>query len=208
MTKTRSARNTASRRSCVTRHDGDLARRLQVADHAPQLLAREGVERAERLVEHQQIAARGSARGRARRAAACRRTAARDTCCRSRRGRPTPGASRRARHTRLACGEMLDCGAVRTISSGSSRLSSVVRQGSSVGAWNAMPAILTGCCTISPATRTVPLNGNCSPVASFIRVDLPQPDGPTTATNSPRSTVDGQILRRRACRRPARRKRG
>ena len=27
------------------------------------------------------------------------------------------------------------------------------------------------------------------PVASFIRVDLPQPDGPTTAANSPRFTL-------------------
>ena len=35
--------------------DGDLARRVQVADHAPQLLARERIERAERLVEHQQL---------------------------------------------------------------------------------------------------------------------------------------------------------
>ncbi len=63
----------------------------------------------------------------------------------------------------------------------------MVRQGSSVGAWNAMPTILTGRLTISPATRTSPLKGNCSPVASFIRVDLPQPDGPTTAANSPSS---------------------
>jgi hypothetical protein len=29
------------------------------------------------------------------------------------------------------------------------------------------------------------LNGNCKPVASFIKVDLPQPEGPTTAANSP-----------------------
>ena len=64
-----------------------------------------------------------------------------------------------------------------------------MRQGSSVGAWNAMPAILTGRVTISPATVTVPLNGNCRPVASFIKVDLPQPDGPTTAANSPASTA-------------------
>ncbi len=68
----------------------------------------------------------------------------------------------------------------------------MVRQGSSVGAWNAMPAIFTGCVTASPATRTVPLNGNCRPVASFISVDLPQPDGPTTAANSPRVDVDGE----------------
>ena len=64
----------------------------------------------------------------------------------------------------------------------------MVRHGSSVGAWNAMPAILTGCVTWLSATRTLPLKGNCRPVASFIRVDLPQPDGPTTAANSPRFT--------------------
>ena len=41
----------------IVRHQdhGDLARRVQVADHAPQLLAGEGIERAERLVEHQQL---------------------------------------------------------------------------------------------------------------------------------------------------------
>ena len=50
-----------------------------------------------------------------------------------------------------------------------------------------MPAILTGLLTTWPATWTVPLNGNCRPVASFIKVDLPQPDGPTTAANSPSS---------------------
>src|SRR5205807_1544583 len=48
-----------------------------------------------------------------------------------------------------------------TISSGSSRFSSVVRQGRSLGAWNAVPAILTGFDTCSPATRTLPWNGNC-----------------------------------------------
>ena len=31
--------------------------------------------------------------------------------------------------------------------------------------------------------------GGTSPVTSFINDDLPQPDGPTTAANSPRSTV-------------------
>ena len=51
--------------------------------------------------------------------------------------------SRRGRHIRRAGGGFR-CGAAATISSGSSRFSSVVRQGSRVGAWNAMPAILTG----------------------------------------------------------------
>ncbi len=55
ITKMRSARNTASRRSCVTRMTVMPARGMQVADHAPQFLAREGVERAERLVQHQQL---------------------------------------------------------------------------------------------------------------------------------------------------------
>ena len=64
-----------------------------------------------------------------------------------------------------------------------------MRHGSKVGAWNAMPAILTGCADLlARDLRRVPLKGNCSPVASFIRVDLPQPDGPTTAANSPRFT--------------------
>ena len=52
-----------------------------------------------------------------------------------------------------------------------------------------MPAILTGFSTFSPATSIVPLSGNCRPVASFISVDLPQPEGPTTAANSPVSTA-------------------
>jgi hypothetical protein len=31
----------------------------------------------------------------------------------------------------------------------------------------------------------VPFDGRRSPVASFMKVDLPQPEGPTMATNSP-----------------------
>ena len=75
--------------------------------------------------------------------------------------------------------------------------SSVRRQGSRFGAWKAMPAILIG-----PATFCRPPHrpglGNCSPVTSFIKVDLPQPDGPTTAANSPsamdrRELFDGDV---------------
>ena len=33
-----------------------------------------------------------------------------------------------------------------------------------------------------------PESGVTSPVTSFINEDLPQPDGPTTAANSPRRT--------------------
>ena len=64
-----------------------------------------------------------------------------------------------------------------------------MRQGSRFGAWKAMPAILSGPVTFWPPTVMVPAWGNCSPVTSFIKVDLPQPDGPTTAANSP-SAID------------------
>ncbi|MCY1370343.1 hypothetical protein D9M69_574310 [compost metagenome] len=72
-----------------------------------------------------------------------------------------------------------------TISSGSSTLSSVVRQGSSEGAWKAMPEILSGPVTGWPSMRIRPMLGIFSPVVSFMKVDLPQPEGPTMAMNSP-----------------------
>ncbi len=75
-----------------------------------------------------------------------------------------------------------------TISSGSITLSSVVRHGSSVGAWKAMPTCLSGPVTFWPAIFTMPRVAGLSPVASFMKVDLPQPDGPTMAMNSPGAT--------------------
>ncbi len=75
-----------------------------------------------------------------------------------------------------------------TISSGSMTFCSVVRQGSSVGAWKAMPTILSGPVTFSPAILTTPRVAGLRPVASFMKVDLPQPEGPTMAMNSPGST--------------------
>ena len=68
-----------------------------------------------------------------------------------------------------------------------------MRQGSRLGAWNAMPAIFSGPTTFWPPTLMLPACGNCSPVTSFIKVDLPQPDGPTTAANSP-SPIDKASL--------------
>ena len=100
ITNTRSARNTASRRSWVTRHDGDLARRMQVADHAPQLLAGEGIERAERLVEHQQVRLvdqRAAERGALLHAAG---QLPGILVALAARARPRPAGSRRARHIR------------------------------------------------------------------------------------------------------------
>jgi hypothetical protein len=76
-----------------------------------------------------------------------------------------------------------------TISSGSSTFCSVVRHGSSVGAWNAMPTILSGPATSRPSMTTVPRVGRLSPGGELHEVDLPQPEGPTIAMNSP-SPVD------------------
>jgi hypothetical protein len=50
-----------------------------------------------------------------------------------------------------------------------------------------MPTIFSGRVTGSPATRTLPAFGRRSPETSFSSVDLPQPDGPTIAANSPSS---------------------
>jgi hypothetical protein len=51
-----------------------------------------------------------------------------------------------------------------------------------------MPTMLSGPDTSRPLTTTVPAVGGHNPVTTFISVDLPQPDGPTTATNSPDCT--------------------
>ena len=61
----------------------------------------------------------------------------------------------------------------------------VVRQGSRDGAWNAMPLILSGPVTAAPAIRMLPRLGILIPVVSFMKVDLPQPEGPTIAMKAP-----------------------
>ncbi len=60
-----------------------------------------------------------------------------------------------------------------------------LRQASSTGFWNTMPTSSGGSTTGLPATVIVPPEGSINPAISFSSVDLPQPDGPTTATNSP-----------------------
>ena len=64
-----------------------------------------------------------------------------------------------------------------------------LRQGRRFGFWNAMPAILTGPRTLSPKMTMSPESGGTRPVTIFINDDLPQPEGPTTAANSPRGTL-------------------
>ena len=48
-----------------------------------------------------------------------------------------------------------------------------------------MPEIFKGPVTGAPSMVMRPLDGIFSPVVSFMKVDLPQPDGPTMAMNSP-----------------------
>ena len=48
-----------------------------------------------------------------------------------------------------------------------------------------MPLIFSGPVTGSPSTRMLPRLGIFRPVVSFMKVDLPQPDGPTMAMNAP-----------------------
>ena len=56
-----------------------------------------------------------------------------------------------------------------------------------------MPEIFSGPVTGRPSIRMRPREGIFRPVASFMKVDLPQPDGPTMAMNSPcaHRQVDG-----------------
>src|SRR5215471_14029827 len=63
-----------------------------------------------------------------------------------------------------------------------------------------MPTHLMGPVTILPSTATVPELGGNRPVTSFINVDFPHPDGPTTATNSRSPT---SILTRSRASRPS-----
>ena len=68
-------------------------------------------------------------------------------------------------------------------------LSSTVRQGSRESAWEIYPTEGETPCTGLPSMRACPPVGTTCPANTFRAVDLPQPEGPTRATSSPRSTV-------------------
>ena len=68
---------------------------------------------------------------------------------------------------------------------GRSTLSSALFQSSRVGRWNIMPTSARGLLTRSPNTAMSPEVRAISPATRRRRVDLPQPDGPISATNSP-----------------------
>ena len=67
-----------------------------------------------------------------------------------------------------------------------------------------MPTDLSGPPTGFPSTVSAPRSGGCKPEISFISELLPQPEGPTTAMNSPRamSSVTSSMARTAAAPRP------
>ena len=62
--------------------------------------------------------------------------------------------------------------------------SSTVSQGNSAYCWKTMPRSGPGPSTGLPSTVTLPLVGSSSPPMMLSSVDFPQPEGPTTQTNS------------------------
>jgi hypothetical protein len=73
-------------------------------------------------------------------------------------------------------------------SSPNSTLAWTVRQGKSANSWNTI-AVDGRPAGSSPSKPTLPALGVSSPTSRLSSVDLPQPDGPTTATSSSASTV-------------------
>ena len=76
----------------------------------------------------------------------------------------------------------------RCTSTGSSTLSSTVRHGKRTGDWKTTPMSLRGPAMSVPRSNASPLEEVRIPARIFSSVDLPQPEGPTTATNSPSPT--------------------
>src|SRR6476646_3922706 len=74
------------------------------------------------------------------------------------------------------------------ISSGNATLSMTVRQGNVDSSWNTMPN--AGCVpdTVCPSTATRPSKLPARPPMMLNSVDLPQPEGPISETNSPCAT--------------------
>ena len=98
---------------------------------------------------------RSRARGRSRRAGACRPTARTDSAARSRRGRRcSMKCMARSRRSRLR---------MPWISSGNATLSSTVRQGKVDSSWNTMPMAACGPATASPSTSDAALGRRREP---------------------------------------------
>ena len=67
-------------------------------------------------------------------------------------------------------------------------MSSTLRHGKSTGAWKTTPMSFRGPAMVVPRKCASPAEAGRMPDRILSSVDLPQPDGPTTATNSPSPT--------------------
>src|SRR5690348_12576073 len=73
-------------------------------------------------------------------------------------------------------------------------LSSTLRHGSKASCWKRYAAWRLMPRSSSPSTRTLPSGGASSPAATLSKVDLPQPDGPTSATKVPAAMLSEMSL--------------
>src|SRR5215831_8550120 len=79
---------------------------------------------------------------------------------------------------------------IPAISSGKATFSITVRHGKVDSSWNTIPIAGCGPRTVSPATVTAPWYPSRRPPMTLNKVDLPQPEGPITARNSPGRTLN------------------
>ena len=163
-------------------HDGDVDRAEDAGELVAHRAAQVRVDVRPRLVEQHELRARARARARARRAAAGRPRARADSGRRGRRGRRRRAGRARGPRARGAAGRSRRS----RPRSGAGRARSPGRP-SRPGAARAAPR----CRRPRRACRSssiVPASGASKPAIRRSSVVLPQPDGPSSATNSPRST--------------------
>ena len=164
--------------SCVTNSTVVRRSAAHLQQVVLQFLARDRVERRERLVQQQQRRLAGSARAPAPRGSAGRPTAAAGSAARARPGRAAPAAAAPCR-SRCAVGRCCS-------DTGSSTLSITRCHSSRVGDWNTKPSCGPGASTSLPCSSgCCPAWGCSRPAASLSKVVLPQPLRPTRQWNSP-----------------------
>ena len=103
-------------------------------------------------------------------------------------GRPAPDIRARSRRARPS--------AMPRIFGPKATLSSTVFQGNSAKDWNTTPRSGPGPLTACPPTRISPPVSGMKPAIMLRIVVLPQPDGPTTETNSPCRDLERHVVHR------------
>ena len=179
----------ASRGSCVTIRNAVAAARVEAAHQREDLVGRMGVEVAGRLVgQHQRRRERQRARDRHALLLAAGELARQvvEAVARDRRRAAARAPPRAARASR----------ARRAISPGISTFSVAVNAGSRWWNWNTKPMLRRAqrgdarsrraSPSRGPASRYEPAVGGSSRPIRLSSVDLPEPDGPISAANSPR----------------------